>query len=660
MMTTRFECFLAASLSQVEQCIKRQISPVTFFEMQSKPDDASKQFRLQFFQHLDWLYGAVARSLEPNYPEQIMPGVEPQPSDRRRDFRSDEHEGFDYGNYISNIMPDFEKKIAPVFKRMTSENFDFTSHWQPRTPRVIFCFDEASALLQCNNLGFLSLRRALRHHHTAIGNDKKPFFAVLLDTNAKYSTFVPPTGADPSLKIAPEPRDHFAPIFEIPSFDVMVPKNRRDMLTPHIDSEVLFSFGRPLWKSHRQQFSKDSLMRLATAKLYGGTNTRDLHQDVLTSMISWRMPFNVVWNHVAERLVAHHMRMIYDINDERTILQTVQPSEPILAWVAFKEMMKNDAKYAMLKNFHQQCALGTIDGGDLGEITVCLILLFAFDKLQVRDDPTSQTLKHFFESLFGEKTIKNKARNHKKRWSEKVKRIWNEGCVFFTHFDRLQGEMSVHVLERAWARGAALISFPGTADYDMVIPVLLPMTKEMTCILVQAKNRKHDQMGGALRIEAMTLMDGSLNSLSKEGINAHFFIHMALRTSADPEIFFDVDGYQQGNPRKSTLRDFFKAAGNKTQGPSRDIGDNAPKMDDEPQDAKQLETNDNNKEIDKYVLVSCGLSDGIFPSLGAGETESKRIASLLQNLLRLKTADNFENLTPYQRNLAPISRKHHS
>lgn len=83
-----------------------------------------------------------------------------------------------------------------------------------------------------------------------------------------------------SLKMVGEPRDHFPPIVETPTLDIMEDQNRKTCwCTRSIDLNVLFSFGRPLWKSHREQFSRDLPIRLATAKLYGGVNTTDRHKE---------------------------------------------------------------------------------------------------------------------------------------------------------------------------------------------------------------------------------------------------------------------------------------------------------------------------------------------------------------------------------------------
>ena len=55
-------------------------------------------------------------------------------------------------------------------------------------------------------------------------------------------------------------------------------------------------------------------------------------------MLSYRINFYVALHSLAEQLVSGYLRFITDINLERTLLQTLQPSEPILAYTSAREM----------------------------------------------------------------------------------------------------------------------------------------------------------------------------------------------------------------------------------------------------------------------------------------------------------------------------------
>jgi hypothetical protein len=70
-------------------------------------------------------------------------------------------------------------------------------------------------------------------------------------------------------------------------------------------------------------------IRRAAERLYGAESLYKLNENVLTSMMAVRVPTNIPWDHLAETLVADHLRMIYDINnnDERLEMSAIQPSE---------------------------------------------------------------------------------------------------------------------------------------------------------------------------------------------------------------------------------------------------------------------------------------------------------------------------------------------
>jgi hypothetical protein len=48
--------------------------------------------------------------------------------------------------------------IEPIINQMAIEDFDFTSQLLEKKPKVVFCFDEANALLPYLKLGFLSTK----------------------------------------------------------------------------------------------------------------------------------------------------------------------------------------------------------------------------------------------------------------------------------------------------------------------------------------------------------------------------------------------------------------------------------------------------------------------------------------------------------------------
>ena len=141
---------------------------------------------------------------------------------------------------------------------------------------ALFCFDEALGLLKPSDVSFVSLRRALRHQSMMRSNrgdktDEEGFFAVLLDTSAKISTFSPPRELDRSAKFGLYEKQ-FLPIWQINSYDVLARgKHTIDPLVANIDLIRLFTLVRPNWNARFQGLeSFKGLVNFAKTKAFGG------------------------------------------------------------------------------------------------------------------------------------------------------------------------------------------------------------------------------------------------------------------------------------------------------------------------------------------------------------------------------------------------------
>ena len=85
---------------------------------------------------------------------------------------------------------------------------------------------------------------------------------------------------------------------------------------------------------------------------------------------------------LAEQLVSGYLRFIIGINPERTLLQTLQPLEPIPAYTSAREMTLHPRKrLGVVKALYANSTQGTILVGNIGELVAALILTFAFDKV---------------------------------------------------------------------------------------------------------------------------------------------------------------------------------------------------------------------------------------------------------------------------------------
>ncbi len=86
---------------------------------------------------------------------------------------------------------------------------------------------------------------------------------------------------------------------------------------------------------------------------------------------------------MADRSVAHHMRVVTGISDDRRTFYTYSPSEPILVLGAVKNLYSTEDEKCfaqVLDTFSMQlCSAGLVEKGLTGELCVRLLLLLARD-----------------------------------------------------------------------------------------------------------------------------------------------------------------------------------------------------------------------------------------------------------------------------------------
>jgi hypothetical protein len=501
-------------------------------------------------------------------------------------------------------------------------------------PFVLFCFDEARALLEPSDMSFISLRRALRHQSMPRGTrgektDKENFFAVLLDTSAKVSTFSPPRELDRSAKFGLYEKQ-FLPIWQIDSYDVFAQgKHTITPLSIDIDVRRLFSLGRPNWGARLRTGNIMELMNYAQTKAFGGGSTKgitEITDDTLTALLSYRMQFYVVSHHLSETLVSGYLRMVRRISDDHRLIHTIHPSEPILAHVATELMRKKpEIRLRVLQKFHHHCAHGSIDIGDIGEMVAALIFLFSFDRKHgeqfeegnqhAQPNPSPIGLYHFLESMFGKKFVSGLGKYIDDDMA--INRMMTKGFVFFNHFARLEGRVDQTVLRQAWGRGVALFTYAGTAYFDIVIPVAIVDADLITYLIVQVKNRQDDHLGSAAMVEADYAISRAASSLPK--VPACLGIFMALRCKGNP-------GLQVAHPTeqyKMRLRSGKRENQYKWSDPKR------------------------------LVLAAVGLDDSIYPGIAPTNDQlAKGIWQTLRDLLDLQCGIRIEHASPYMKNMA--------
>ncbi|KAH9441411.1 hypothetical protein Pst134EB_030077 [Puccinia striiformis f. sp. tritici] len=152
---------------------------------------------------------------------------------------------------------------------------------QDSSMRTLLALDGASALLDALGPGkklflFCTFRRTIRMIPPGMG-----LFTILVDTSSGLANFSFSSKFDPSARQDFEGRDRlYAPIYEIASFDAMVPSNSPQSWEELASPQRLFKHGSPTFgayfrdattKHAKRQYVHATILEIACFKLFGPT-----------------------------------------------------------------------------------------------------------------------------------------------------------------------------------------------------------------------------------------------------------------------------------------------------------------------------------------------------------------------------------------------------
>ena len=549
-MTVFFESFIGASLVNVQLCKQLGISPIGLFDIIVKGSFFNFQDRLcKLVQELYW-----------NVNENLISAQEPP---RTRSGDSDDQDATFYQDHVTRALPRYRKHAMEVFSsihklfksRPEYESLYLAAGGQlaPKDQFVILCFDEAKQLFenlppQQQDVRFLALRRAMRHQtEVARHKDVKRFFGLLMDTTAKISDFAPPQDEDSSLaRFEINEFNLIDPIFKINTMDIHAPeedmgwKQLREASESTAPDDIthLYQLGRPLWGSLLHNNSPNFVRHVARKKLFGGRSIKQGEKwDPVKALalLSYRVNFYVAIPALANTLTASHLRYIVGIGEGRKFLQTVQPSEPVLAISSTEHMMKDpQIRLDIIKALYDSTTKGTIHLGDIGEMVSSLLLLFTFDKAHGERSAGPMKLSRFFESLLSSTSPVLEGIINRMEDQEDLRNLWHDGVVFFNHVVRLTKPPTAATLRKAFYRGAAFFPPGGFKGCDIVIPIYLPPKDATSYFLLQIKNRAGDTLSADLCNEAKSSLK-SAAKLMPPSNSGHISLLMSLRANENQE-----------------------------------------------------------------------------------------------------------------------------
>lgn len=151
----------------------------------------------------------------------------------------------------------------------------------------------------------------------------------------------------------------------------------------------------------------------------------DPHHIRALALMNYRCEFFVNLQSLVEQLCSSYLRFVADISDDRTLVRTLQPSEPFLAWLAADQMRSSQVRLSVVKAFLHHTQSGFINVGDIGEMVGSMILLFAFDRAHGQGLPRPMVVSDFFKSLFPEHVYRDmKKKMHEKKCKNSQSLEW--------------------------------------------------------------------------------------------------------------------------------------------------------------------------------------------------------------------------------------------
>ncbi|PLW51438.1 hypothetical protein PCASD_00361 [Puccinia coronata f. sp. avenae] len=436
-----------------------------------------------------------------------------------------------YSSVQSDLKSKMNPKRTPISQLGHVVNEVGKTHILHSTPlKVLFAIDEARTLLdKPNSLDpslFYLFRRALR-----TVKDSSGIFTLLVDTTSRVSNFNPRAIDDPSsraLGLRGNPIKMFPPIYELRTFDRMVPSNPPQQWDELFSPERLCKYGIPFFSLYLQAEVEDdvventgtiihSMARFALRKLLcsdmaGSPAMTDARALALLGPTIGVPLYGRA--HLNVELTSSHAAHSGYINSESGHQHSFYPSQPIYAVAANHYLHQSDKTLvSCINSLTTIVSKGDVTTGDAGELASRIILLCAMSKTvaDMKKAPKSKTnpsvveqitfpdpipVTKFLETLTGlpanELPLGAIDADHKQK-------LFQHGMMFWNHFRYCSHRPTTESLLKCMYRGLALQCRPNQEAFDQVLPIYLKDKSEpnlheanMTFCGIQVKNRKDD------------------------------------------------------------------------------------------------------------------------------------------------------------------------
>ncbi|EFP84887.2 uncharacterized protein PGTG_10358 [Puccinia graminis f. sp. tritici CRL 75-36-700-3] len=387
--------------------------------------------------------------------------------------------------------------------------------------RVLLAIDEASNLIypidtQLEISYFHVLCRALSEIPSSNG-----VFGLFTDTTSRVANFNPALSRDNSARHHGLGYQLFAPIYQISSFDVFVPKAPPSSWNELLSPERLFSYGCPFYGLYFKEIVKErpetavettSLIAETKLLLDSPSASSELSESqcfaILGSLIQTRLTLHSPIN---SELVASHAAHCMFIDSNRELIVSEYPPQFVYASAANRVLASNETHWIKCINVLTSAVQkGLVALGDAGEMATRIILIHAMQKTEaIPCDTTdmipngySVRLKDFLHTLSGkdprEMEFGYKDNKTQPLGKDNKTQLLEKGRIFFNHFTRISYTPSAADFLELLYRGVAVQCKSRQPGLDDLFPIYLaPPTSEspelnrrnITFCGVQTKNQ---------------------------------------------------------------------------------------------------------------------------------------------------------------------------
>ena len=396
---------------------------------------------------------------------------------------------------------------------------------------------------------YTCLRRILRY------TSAQPLWSVFLSTQSNINFFTPSQSKDSSGRIQHGHLKRFDPFI---GFERDLELSRRLKTREGFEAEIrrplmqfatsdhITMFGRPLWLAYKDTGYR-RLIQMAIFKLLcGEPDFETNNKNHVFAAIACRISLSPCTQSIeavefAKESVNSHLRMLVGVNSRLGTIETVTPSEPLIAEAITEVFSSNLALWSESINtlVSELFSRGLIEKGLKGELYFRLVCILARDYALQQEIRTASasvefpwsrpfTVLDFLKALFRDTyhTVFNELRENRNTRAQMpwktIQEAFSGSLCNFTHFtttdQTLQPEKMQDLLHALMMQNAALQLAFNQADYDLLIPVYFGKANEafdcemLSAIVVQIKNQ----------VKSTTPI------LSKKNFTAYFTLEMPV------------------------------------------------------------------------------------------------------------------------------------